>query len=95
MRTKNMHTFMQMKNTLQTIIIRLQLVCCIKLMSNYKAQYSQNLSQTELFKFIILVLLDTLYLNIKDPILQSYFNTFKHVNIKRLGELTCEESNVS
>ena len=55
MRTKNMHTFMQ-KKTLQTIIIRLRLECCIKLMSNYSAQYSQNLSQTELFKFTILVL---------------------------------------
>ena len=50
-----MHTFMQ-KKTLQTIIIRLRLECCIKLMSNYRAQYSQNLSQTELFKFTILVL---------------------------------------
>ena len=46
MRTNNMHTFMQ-KKTLQTIIIRLRLECYIKLMSNYRAQYSQNLSQTE------------------------------------------------
>ena len=95
MRTKNMHAFMQMKNTLQIIIIRLRLVFCIKLMSNYRAKYSQNLSQTELFKFTILVLYDTLYLNIKDLILQSYFNTFTRVKNKQLGELTCEESNVS
>ena len=64
-------------------------------MSNYRAKYSQNLSQTELFKFTILVLYDTLYLNIKDLILQSYFNTFTRVKNKQLGELTCEESNVS
>ena len=51
-----MATFMKMKNTLQTIIIRLRLVCCIKLISNYRAQYSQNLSQTEIFKFNVLVL---------------------------------------
>ena len=82
MRTKNMKTFRQMKNKLQTIIIRLRLVCWVKLMSNYRAQYSQNLSQTEPFKFTILVLIDTLYLNIKNLILQSYFNTFTHVNIK-------------
>ena len=56
MRTKNMHTFMLMKNTLQAIIIKLRLVCSIKLISNYRAQYSQNLSQTELFKFTLLVL---------------------------------------
>ena len=43
----------------------------------------------------ILVLYDTFYLSIKDLILQSYFNTFTHVNITRLGELTCEESDVS
>ena len=62
------------------------------IMSNYRAQYSQNLSYTELFKFTILVLWDTFYLNTEDLILQSYFNTFTHVNIKRLGELTYEES---
>ena len=56
MRTKNMYTFKQMKNTLQTIKIRLRLVCCIKPMSNYRAQYSQNLPQIELFKFTLLVL---------------------------------------
>ena len=43
MKAKNMNTFMQMKNTLQQIIIRLRLVCCIKLMSNYRAQNSQHL----------------------------------------------------
>ena len=53
MRTKNSYAD---KKTLQTIIIRLRLEFCIKLMSNYRAQYSQNLSQTELFKFTILVL---------------------------------------
>ena len=52
-----MYTFMQKKKTtLQLIIIRLQLLCCVKPMSKYKAQYSQNLSRTELFKFTILVL---------------------------------------
>ena len=63
-------------------------------MSNYRAQCSQNLSQTT-FKFTILIFEDTLYLNIKDLILRSYFNTFTHVNIKQSGELTWEESNVS
>ena len=47
-------------------------------MSYYRAQCSQNLFQTELFKFTILVLYDTLYLNIKDLILQTYFKTFTH-----------------
>ena len=61
-------------------------------MSNYRAQYSQNLSQTEIFKFTIMFLKDVLYLNIKDLILQSYLNTITHVNSKRLGELTCEEN---
>ena len=61
-------------------------------MSNCRAQYSQNLSQTEIFKFTKIVLRDALYLNIKDLILQSYFNTVTHVNSKRLGELTCEEN---
>ena len=37
----------------------------------------------------------TLYLNIKDlMILRSYFNTFTLANIKRLGELTCEENDM-
>ena len=44
-----MNTFMQIKNTLQIILIRLQLLCCTKLMSNNRAQCSQNLSQTEKF----------------------------------------------
>ena len=37
-------------------------------MSNYRAQSSKNLSQIELFNFILLVLED-IYLNIKDLIL--------------------------
>ena len=57
MRTKNMYTFMQMKKKiLQLTILRLRLLYCVKPMSNYRAQCSQNLSQTELFKFTILVL---------------------------------------
>ena len=32
------------KNTLQLILIRFRLLCCLKPMSNYRAQYSQNLS---------------------------------------------------
>ena len=64
-------------------------------MSNYRVQSSKNVSQTELCKFTILVLLDTLNLNIKDLILRSYFNTFTRMNIKRLDELISEESNVS
>ena len=67
---KHAYIYADKKKALQAFIIRLRLVCCIKLMSNYKAQYSQNLSQTELFKFTILALLDTLYINIKDLILQ-------------------------
>ena len=83
------------KNTLRLIIIRLRLLSCVKPMSNYRAQCSQNLPQTKLFKFTILVLKDILYLNIKYLILRSYFNTFTHANIKQLGELTYKESNVS
>ena len=52
MRTKSMHTFMQKKNITSSynkITIGMLYKANVKL---YRAQYSQNLFQTELFKFI-------------------------------------------
>ena len=40
------------------------MLCKAKLMSNYRAQFSQNLSQTELFKVTILIIYDTLIMPI-------------------------------
>ena len=57
MRTKNMNTLMQMKKYVTNNYYKITIIMLYKAnVKNYRAQYSQNLSQSELVKFTILQL---------------------------------------